>query len=80
MEADEIDDLEGPSVPGIHVDALYLEREGDVLEHRAVRKQSEVLEDHAHLVPAKFDQLSLGGGAQVLAIEFDLTGGRLDEA
>ena len=33
-------------------DALYLQREGDVAEHRQVRQQGEVLEHHAHLVTA----------------------------
>ena len=42
------------------VDALDLEREGDIAEHGEVRQQGEVLEHHAHLVPADLDHLALG--------------------
>ena len=80
VQPDEVDDLKGPGIPGGHVDTLHLEREGDVLEHCAVREQREVLEHHAHLVSAKLDQLPLGGSTQVLAVEFNLAGGRLDKA
>ena len=38
--------------------ALHLEREGDVLQHRQVRQQREVLEHHAHLVAADLDHLA----------------------
>ena len=39
-----------------------------------------MLEHHAHLVPAKLDQLSLGGVTQVLTVEVDFAGGWFDEA
>jgi len=42
--------------------ALHLQREGDVAQHIEVRQQGEVLEHHAHLVPAQLDHLALAGG------------------
>jgi hypothetical protein len=45
-----------------------------------VRQQGEVLEHHAHLVPADLDHLFFGGGKQVPAVEDHLAGGRLDQA
>ena len=45
--------------PGGKVDTLDFEREGHVIEHRAMREQGEVLEHHAHLVSAKLDQLRM---------------------
>ena len=38
-----------------------------------MRQQAEVLEHHAHLVPAQFDQFCLGRLEQVLAVEQDLS-------
>ena len=55
-------------------DALDLEREGDVAEHREMRQQREVLEHHAHAVPADLDQLAVGDAAEVAAVEADLAG------
>jgi hypothetical protein len=61
------------------VDALHREREGDILEHVQMRQQGEVLEHHAHLVAADFDQLLGRCLEEVPAVEIDLAGGRLDE-
>ena len=44
FEADELDHLAGTSLARAPVDALDLERKGDVLQHRAVGQQREVLE------------------------------------
>ena len=79
MQSDEINDLEGPSVPCGHVHSLDFKREGHVLEHCALREKCEVLKHHAHLVSTKLNQFSLGCGTKILAVEVVLAGGRLDE-
>ena len=80
LQPDQVDDLERLGVPGLSVDALHLEGEGHVLDHRAVGEQGEVLEHHAHLVAAEFDHFLVRGGQEVLAVEIDLASGGVDEA
>ena len=80
FEADELDHLAGTGLPRAAVDALDLERKGDVLQHRAVGQQREVLKHHAHLVAAQLRQLPVGRLEQVLALEHDRAGGGLDQA
>ena len=60
-------------------DALDLEPEGDVVDHRAVGEQPEVLEDHRDRVAAQLAQLRRVGGHHVAAEDRDLAGGRLDQ-
>jgi hypothetical protein len=50
------------------------QRVGDVLQNRHVRHEAEVLEHHAHPVPAQLDQLGLRQGQDVLAIDQHLPG------
>ena len=59
--------------------AAHLQREGDVVQHGAVRQQAETLEDHAHLVAAQVDQLFLGHFADVLAFDLDRATGDIDQ-
>src|SRR6185312_2493705 len=51
--------------------ADHLQREGDVLEHRLLRQQSEVLEDDAE-VAAEVRHLAAGEVAHILAEHVDL--------
>ena len=79
LEPNKLDDLEGPGVPGLPVDALHLERKRHVLRHRAVGEEGKVLEHHAHLVATELDHLRLGGDEEVLAVELDLARRGIDE-
>ena len=79
MQADQVDDLQGLGPAGLLVDPLDLQGKGHVVEDRSVGEEGEVLEDHAHLVAAELDQFMIRGGAEVLAVEVDLAGRRLDE-
>ena len=56
-ESDQFDHLRGARAAGGLVDALHLEREGDVVEHVQMRQQPEALEHHAHAVTTDLDQL-----------------------
>ena len=65
-QADEVEHLRhgvGDRVPRL---ADHLQRERDVLEHRLVRQQAEVLEDHADLA-AQLRHLPVGEAPHVLA-------------
>ena len=53
---------------------------GGVVQHGAVRKEPEALEDHAHLLLAQVGQLAPSQFHHVLAIHPDLARGGLDEA
>src|SRR3546814_9931224 len=79
LEGDPLADLAGARLAGGTADTLHLQRKADVLQHREMRQQSEVLEHHAHLVAADLDHLALGAAQQVAALEEDLAGGRLDQ-
>ena len=58
-QADELDDFAGARLALGPGHALDREGKGDIVEHAEMRQQREVLEDHAHLVPAELDQLAL---------------------
>ena len=60
LEADQLDHLARARLALRSSHALDLERKGDVAEHGEMRQQGEVLEHHAHLVPAELDQLAVG--------------------
>ena len=79
LEADELDHLARARLALRAGDALHLQRKGDVAQHREVRQQREVLEHHAHAVPADLDQLAVGDLAEIPALEAHLAGGRLDQ-
>ena len=79
FHADEPEDPVELFLPLGHTPALHLEREGDVLRHRAMREQKEVLEHHADaaqigrqpghvgaadLHPAAIGRLQAGNDAQ----------------
>ena len=78
-QADELEHLLGPGPAGVLVDALHLEAEGHVVDEVAVGEQAEVLEDHAHPVPAQVEQVALVGGGDVEVADAHGPGGRLDE-
>ena len=44
-----------------------------------MRQQAEMLEHHAHLVPAQFDQFGWRRLQKIFAIQQDLAGGRIVE-
>ena len=44
-----------------------------------MRQQRKILEHHAHAMAAQFDQFGVGDRQQVLALELDLSVGRLDQ-
>jgi len=78
-EADQVDHLLGPAAPGRLVLAAHLQRVGHVVDHLAVRQQTEVLEHHGHVVPAQLAQLDVVGPGDLLAVHHDTPGGGLDE-
>jgi hypothetical protein len=80
LQADQFDDLERARLARRAPHALHLQGKGDVAEHGQMGQQGEMLEHHAHAMPADLDQLLLGGGEQVLAFEHDPARGRLDQA
>ena len=59
--------------------ALHLEREGDVVPDRAVRKQRHVLENHADLGGAQLPQLAFSERQHIPSEHFDAAGSRLDQ-
>ncbi|BFO14685.1 hypothetical protein SHKM778_10730 [Streptomyces sp. KM77-8] len=73
------DDLGGPLAAFRPAHALDLQAVGDVVEDGAVRQQAEVLEDHRGPVPAQGAQPGPVHGADVLAVDDDGAGGRLDQ-
>src|SRR5439155_14708467 len=80
LEPDETQHVARPRVPLGLRHALYLEAEGDVVDHAAVREQAEVLEDHRRGVPAKVAELRAGRSGHALPGDLDGTRGRLDQA
>ena len=61
-------------------DALHLEAERDVVDHRPVREQPEVLEDHRHVRAAELRAAPPASRAEhVLAADLDLARRRLDQ-
>ena len=71
-EPDELDHLARALLALVARDALDLEREGDVAEHREMRQQREMLEHHAHAVAPELDQLALGHRQEVAPVEEDV--------
>ena len=59
---------------------LHGQTVGGVVQHGAVRKEAEALEDHAHLLLAEVGQVASPQLHHVLAVHPDLAGGGLDEA
>ena len=78
-QADQLEELLGSGPPDLLVDALDLEAERHVVQQVPVRQQAEVLEDHAHAVPAQVQQLRLRRRRDVEVADADGAGGRLDE-
>src|SRR5207247_5402233 len=60
-------------------DALNLEAEGDIVDHAAVRQQAKMLEDHRGRVPPQLQELAPAERHDVLAVDLDLAGARLDQ-
>ena len=79
LEPDQLDHLARPRLAGLARHALDGEREGDIAQHGEMRQQREMLEDHAHLVAPKLDELGLAHGQQVPALEQNLAGSGLDQ-
>ena len=77
MKADELDHVHSTLDAFFGADAFHLQREGDVLQNGLVGQQSETLENHAHLVTSKLDELFAVHGQQVLAFDKDPTSGRI---
>ena len=80
FQSDQTDDLERPLAPRVPVLPAHLERVGDVVEHRAVRQQAEALEHHAHLAPAQLDEPAFVERADVLPLDGELSGRRLEQS
>ena len=59
--------------------ALHLQGEGDVVAHRAVRKQRHVLEHHADVGGAQPSEIAFAEREHVPAEHVDAPGGRLDQ-
>ena len=79
-QAHQVDVLGRLGVPFSLAQAPDLQPVRDVVDHCAVREQPEVLEDHRHVMPAQLTQPCRRHRAYVLAVDDDLTGGRLDQA
>ncbi len=54
-QPDQLEELLGSRPADLLVDALHLEAERHVVQQVTVRQQAEVLEDHAHSVPAEVE-------------------------
>jgi len=80
VKADKFNHLLGAGFALGPADALDRQWEGDVFQHREMGQQGEMLEHHAHLVAADFDEFGLAGLQQVLAVEAQFAGGGLDQA
>lgn len=76
VEPGECDRLARTSAALGATDALDLERERGVVDHRAVRQQGEVLEHHAHPAATELAQLLRADGRQVVVAEQDPAGRR----
>ena len=59
--------------------ALHLQGKGNILGHRHMRKEAEMLEHHAQLAAAQFDQARFAGGEDVLAFNQDFAAGGVDQ-
>ena len=79
LEADELQDLTRSRVTIMLRNALHLEPEGDIVDHRAVSEQPEVLEHHRRGVAPHLKQLAAVRGCNVASVDLDATGGRLDQ-
>src|SRR5690606_28513462 len=80
LKPDPTDDLHRAVPTFGERDSLNLEPIGDVVDHRAVRQQSEMLEDHGHAVAAHLAKLALGDADDLGAVHFDASACRLQEA
>ena len=78
-EPDDAEQLSSPLMTGGLVDPLHLEPVGDVVDHRPVREEAEVLEHHRDLRAADLAQLLRVGAEDVLAADGDRARGRLDQ-
>ena len=58
---------------------LQPQGKGDVLDHVQMRQKAKVLKHHAHLVTADVDQLTVGLGQKVLAVQKHLTVVSIDQ-
>src|SRR5215211_1759094 len=80
LEPDELEHVGRARVPLRLRRALDLEAERDVLDHRAVGEQPEVLEHHRDGVAAQLAQRARVGRHHVGAGDLDIARGRLDQA
>ena len=71
--------LQSPLVAVRFGRALYLEAEGDVVDHFAVGEQTEVLEHHRQALPPQFPQLLIVQVADRRAVDLHGPAGRLDQ-
>ncbi len=67
-QPDQVDHLLGPGPALRLVLAAHLQAVGDVVDHLAVRQQTEVLEHHRHVVPAQLAQLDVVGAGDLLTV------------
>src|SRR5215204_1715813 len=79
VQPDQLEDLAGLPEALLLGHALDLEAEGHVVDHGPVREQTEVLENHRHLVPAQLAERGSVGADHVLVADGDLAGGGLDQ-
>src|SRR5918996_478558 len=79
LQADELEDLARPLQPLCLRDALYLEPEGDVVDHPTVGEQAEVLEDHRDVMAPELAKLGLARRDHVVPRDLDRSGRRLDQ-
>src|SRR5262249_52743318 len=83
LDAREPDDLEQFAcalMTDVLVDALHLEPVSDVVDHRPVREEPEVLEDHRHFRATELAQRASVRTEDVLAADADRARRRLDQA
>ena len=78
-QPDEFECLVGFAAPCRLVDTAHLETEGDVVDQRSVRQQTEVLEHHRHLVAAHVEQRVAVGLGHVDVADSHRADGRLDQ-
>ena len=71
--------LVGDPAPLLDVDLADLEAEGDVVADGAMGEQRHVLKHHSHLLGAHAPQLFMGLPVDVLAVDQNASGTRLDQ-
>ena len=79
LQSDQFDNLAGSLVPLCTINTLHLERKSDVVDHRSMGKQREVLKNHPHLVAAYLDQFPLRRLEEIGSLKQYLTSGGFDQ-